>query len=981
MSTPPRGFLLRLVSIITCCAVTSACTLRLPPPPAQNIAFAVRSAGPAQQPATYQPLPFAQDWSNTALITADDNWSGVPGIIGYLGDGLTAAIGANPQTIVSGAPTTVDVIANRSNPNTLTNGGVAEFHLADPAVALQGSATADAPHLVLHLDTTGWQAIVVQYTLRDLDGSDDDAVQPVALQYRIGESGDFINVPAGFVADATTGPNLATLVTTVSATLPSAADQQPRVQVRIITSNAPGSDEWVGVDDIQVTGTPAPVTPAANLSVGKFAPIVVRPGSPITYTLVITSTGALDADDVRITDTLPAGLNYVSDDSGFAPTLDGPHVTWAAGTLTTGTTLRFTVIASPMAAFEPTGGVVVNTLTATTGTTETVLADNFARVTTAIQPPLRIRDIQGATHISPYSGTIAYGVPGIVTAVRTTGFYVQDPEPDDNPATSEGLFVFTGGAPGVAVGDSVVVSGTVGEFRPNSGTTRDNNLTLTQLSNPALAVRVIGNGNPLPAPIVIGSGGRPPPTMTIDDDAVGGNVENGSAFEPDTDGLDFYESLEGMRVQVNDAVAIARTTQFGGGLPNREVWVLADGGADATTRTARGGIIIAADDFNPERILVSNLFQQVPDANVGDRFVQPIVGVLDYNFSKYQIYATAPLVITPGGLTAEAVTPTLPTQLSVATFNVENLDPTDPITKFNRLASVVVNNLQSPDVIAVEEIQDNDGPANTAITDASLTWSTLITAIVNAGGPLYSFRDIAPQDDRDGGEPGGNIRVGFLFRTDRGLAFVDRPGGTATAAVTATLGATGVQLSLSPGRIEPTRSAFNNSRKPLVGEFNFRGQTIFIVANHFNSKGGDQPLFGRFQPPIRSTEVQRAQQAQMVNAFVRHILSLDPNAKVIALGDFNDFPSSNALAQLTAGGALINLMMLLPATEHYSYIFEGNSQALDYILVSPALFSVTAHYDIVHVNSEFTDQVSDHDPQVARFSLMRATYLPIVTQR
>ncbi|MCG8454709.1 MAG: hypothetical protein MI919_00400, partial [Holophagales bacterium] len=187
---------------------------------------------------TPQTLPFTQDWSNAGLITLDDNWSGVPGIVGYRGDAL-ASTGADPQTVVAdGSSTPVDVNANETNPDTFSTGGVAEFDtLSDATVALQGSGTADAPHLVIHLDTTGETDIVVSYNVRDIDGSSDDAVQQVALQYRVGAAGDFTNLPGGYVADATTGGS-ATQVTPVSVMLPMAAENQSQVQVRILTTNA-----------------------------------------------------------------------------------------------------------------------------------------------------------------------------------------------------------------------------------------------------------------------------------------------------------------------------------------------------------------------------------------------------------------------------------------------------------------------------------------------------------------------------------------------------------------------------------------------------------------------------------------------------------------------------------------------------------------------------------------------------------------------
>lgn len=202
-----------------------------------------------------------QHWSDTGLITTDDTWPTGIGIVGYRGDGLTSSTGVNPQTVIEEFKTSppnvvVDVNANQTNPDTFTSGGVSEFHIADPCVALNGSGTADAPSIVLSVSSTGYSTIQVAYNLRDLDGSTDNAVQAVALQYRTATSGNFTNVPAGFVADATTGPSLATLVTPVSVTLPAGAGNQATLQIRIITTNAAGNDEWVGIDDIVVTGTP-----------------------------------------------------------------------------------------------------------------------------------------------------------------------------------------------------------------------------------------------------------------------------------------------------------------------------------------------------------------------------------------------------------------------------------------------------------------------------------------------------------------------------------------------------------------------------------------------------------------------------------------------------------------------------------------------------------------------------------------------------
>ena len=82
-------------------------------------------------------------------------------------------------------------------------------------------------------------------------------------------------------------------------------------------------------------------------------------------------------------------------------------------------------------------------------------------------------------------------------------------------------------------------------------------------------------------------------------------------------------------------------------------------------------------------------------------------------------------------------------------------------------------------------------------------------------------------------------------------------------------------------------------------------------------------------------------------------------------GDLNDYPFSPAVQTLTAGGALKDLIAAVPEAERYSYVFEGQSQVLDHILASKAPRGVD--YDVVHINAEFADQASDHDPQVVRF--------------
>ncbi|QHG18948.1 SdiA-regulated domain-containing protein [Nostoc sp. ATCC 53789] len=588
-----------------------------------------------------------------------------------------------------------------------------------------------------------------------------------------------------------------------------------------------------------------------------------------------------------------------------------------------------------------------------TATATVAIADNDA---------IRIHDIQGAGHISALRGQTVSNVAGIVTATASNGFYLQDPNPDSDVRTSEGIFVFTSAAPTVSVGDSILVSGTVTEFRPGNNA---NNLTVTEITSPTIVT--VSTGNALPTATILGNGGRAIPTTVIDNDTTG-NIETGTTtFDPAQDGIDFYESLEGMRVQVNNPVSTSPTGNFG---TSQEIWVLADNGANATGRTVRGGSLISASDFNPERIQIDDLNNALvlPEINVGTQ-LSTVTGVVNYDFSNYEVLVSAAPTVVQNSTLQKEVTNLTPTtdQLTVATFNVENLDPSDGATKFNNLASRIVNNLKSPDIISLEEIQDNNGATNNGVVDASTTFQTLINAIAAAGGPTYQYRQIDPVNGTNGGEPGGNIRVGFLFNPAR-VNFVDRPGGTSTSSTTVSNVSGFPTLSDSPGLIDPTNSAFTSSRKPLVGEFTFKGETVYIIGNHFNSKGGDQPLFGVNQPPTLTSEVQRQQQATLVKNFVQSILAINPNANVVVAGDLNDFEFSNPVTTLESAG-LTSLIETLPANERYTYNFEGNAQTLDHLLVSSNLLGKLDAYDVVHVNSEFADQDSDHDPSVARFNL------------
>ena len=211
-------------------------------------------------------------------ITTNDDWSAVASVEGYVGLNLTPTHGVNPQTIVgtefagNTLPNTPrNVAANKGNPSAFNAGGLAEFDGGTYlAIGFQGNVQAN-PYMVFYLNTMGRMNVLMNYAVQDIDSGSNNSVSQIALQYRVGDTGLFTNLPAGYVADATDG-GVAGRTTNVSVTLPANANNQPKVQVRIITTNAadPGGsstpDEWIGVNNVVASSSVGPSAASVSLS-------------------------------------------------------------------------------------------------------------------------------------------------------------------------------------------------------------------------------------------------------------------------------------------------------------------------------------------------------------------------------------------------------------------------------------------------------------------------------------------------------------------------------------------------------------------------------------------------------------------------------------------------------------------------------------------------------------------------------------------
>jgi predicted extracellular nuclease len=554
-----------------------------------------------------------------------------------------------------------------------------------------------------------------------------------------------------------------------------------------------------------------------------------------------------------------------------------------------------------------------------------------------VVPTVTIPEIQGDGLWTPYYGQEVQTI-GIVTAdfqdTEKSGFFLQDPLGDGNPATSDGIFVYDRWFD-VDEGDEIVITGQVGEY-----------YDMTQLSGIWDRITVLSKGNPLPAPVELND--LPDESLEL--------------------GIAFWEPLEGMLVSVQNAPVVGPTSGYG------EFAVLSKADAKPGSGFYPEAIQILLRslgpnviDYNPERIVVDDSSLETPiSVMAGDR-VRSLIGPLDYTFSMYKIQPKSYEVKNHDLPNLPASTRSGPKGNTViTTFNVENLfdladnpdkddegsTPTsDELeTQLTKLSLAIQIELELPEIIVVQEIE------NTEIAQA------LGDRVNAAAGTGYVATSFETSDGR-------GIEVGFLWDANR-VSLLEAY----------QLSGPDVDAAFGPGSASP-------GREPLYGKFQVDGKEIHIVGNHFKSKGGDDALFGMNQPPYRVTEEQRKLQAQVVRDFVDGIFAGDPSALVMVAGDLNDFqfgePGEGAdhpvaiLEGVGGGIPLTNLVNLEKDDERYTYVYDGNSQVLDHTLVSPALMDLFVAVDVLHFNASYPDSLgadpstplraSDHDALESRF--------------
>ena len=606
---------------------------------------------------------------------------------------------------------------------------------------------------------------------------------------------------------------------------------------------------------------------------------------------------------------------------------------------------------------------------------------------------LPISAIQGSGQLSPHDG-LAVATAGIVTARKNNGFFLQtaDGEDDGNPATSEGVFVFTGGTPpaAAAVGNRVLVQGTVDEYIPAAD---PHQLPLTEIVN--ASVTQLSTGHALPAAIAL-------------------TIERPNA----SDGLEQLERYEGMRVVVPSATVVAPT---GGNVNETQATATSNGRfAVVVTCTARpfrepgipipnpdplgsSATSIPRWDFNPELIAVNSTTIGAPAANVAAGCLitdGSLVGPLDYTFRRYTIYPEGALTVdcSATGLPRPSRVPTAD-DATFATWNLERFfdnvnDPAigEPVLtaaayerRLGKASLAIRDYLHAPDVVGVVEIE------NLAVLQTLA--ARINTDAVAAGQPDPGY--VAHLVE---GNDVGGIDVGFLVKAGEVSAGTPR----VEVLELAQYGATET-LSNPNGS-----TSLLNDRPPLSleGVVHFgdgRGYPFTAIVVHqrsLNDADSDENGSSGWLTVGQRVRAKRQAQADYLAGIIAGLQTADPTRNLVVMGDFNAFqfndglvdamgtvtglPSPGDQTAVDGDGAdlvepnLYNLTLLPQPEERYSFVFDYQAQSLDHVLVNDALVDspLVAGIELSHarINADMPEiarsedgtpsRLSDHDPSV-----------------
>lgn len=468
-------------------------------------------------------------------------------------------------------------------------------------------------------------------------------------------------------------------------------------------------------------------------------------------------------------------------------------------------------------------------------------------------------------------------------------------------------------------------------------------MPITQITS-ITALSILSSNNPLPTPVNIGKAYNNVPSLIIDN----GNIND---FNQYAYAIDYWENYESMLVRIDLPKVIGQLKGFG------NFAIVLDMDNPNRITTTYGGVILEQNG-NADIIQISNsLMPSNPifyNVYPGDS-ISYITGVVSYNFGYYYILprnisdigivqpgqvsidlSLSTSTTPPTYVNQQKLTPLATPHISIITQNMYNLSikPNE-----QRMAKYARENLLSPEIIFMQEIQDDSGLANNGVVSSDLNLDYLLTLINDPiyNVPPYTTRNyayvyVSPDNNQDGGAFAGNIRVVILYDT---LSMSIQQY---------------YRIGLPSSTPAPPSTAFLNSRKPLYVNIkhNATNQIYHLIGVHTNSKGADTSLWGSVQPPDQVTEPQRIQQITYVKDWITSNLNKDVDNIVVA-GDCNDYEWSQSVEVLdnnTPSRFMKNLVNDVKPSERYSFYFNGAYAAIDQMFISPPLYNkITSNFD------------------------------------
>ncbi|HYO64379.1 MAG TPA: lamin tail domain-containing protein [Pyrinomonadaceae bacterium] len=686
------------------------------------------------------------------------------------------------------------------------------------------------------------------------------------------------------------------------------------------------------------TPTPTPTPSGPSLAVNDVSQNEGNSGfTAFTFTVSLSTAthGGVTFDIATADGTASSSSDYVANSATGVTIPNGQQ------------TAQFTVQVSGEATSEPNETFFVN-VTNVTGATVTDGQGQGTIVNDDATLAL-ISQVQGSGTSSPFVGQTV-GVRGIVTLLKSNGFFLQEEvgDNDSDPNTSEGIFVFVSTAPPVAVGDQATVTGTVVEFNG-----------LTEISTSNANVQVSSTGNTLPTAVTLTPADLPP---------------TANFAQPQ------LEKYEGMRLFASSLTTVAPNDTFfdvftvltGQPRPFREPGIPASDPIPPDPTSGTPDCCIPVWDENPERLLVDTNGRA---GSTGETLTSNVVltnvaGPLDFAFGAYRLVNEANLTRSANMSAVPVPTPTAG-EFTVAGYNIENFN--NNATQRQKAALAVRDVLRLPDIIGTAEIFD--------LADLQ----ALAAEIQTISGVAYSAHLI----EQDGTSEDSDQDVGFLVKTSR-------------VSVTSVTAERTADTFVNPNTGQPETA---HDRPPLLlrGTVDPSGPNplpVLVVVNHLRSFIDIEQVTGE-GPRVRA---KRKAQAESLAGLLQELQVNNPTTPVISVGDYNAFQFNNGYddpisvikGQPTPDEQIVvdqspdlvnpdfyNLIDDLPASGRYTFIFEGTPQALDHVLVNTVARARNSRTAVARHNADFPEATasvfasnaarpernSDHDPVVAYFTL------------